>query len=107
MSEPREFDAMAHLLGVDKLIHEPARLLILSLLRVVKRADFVFLQRQTGMTGGNMSSHVRKLAEAGYVEVEKGFSGNRPQTMLSLTAGGRKALTRYLGTMRAVLEEIA
>jgi DNA-binding MarR family transcriptional regulator len=94
------------LLEVDKLVHEPARLSILALLRVVKRADFVFLQGQTGLTAGNISSHITKLANAGYVHVEKNFVNNRPQTILKLSPSGRGALKRYLQTMREVLDEI-
>ena len=67
---------------IDKLIHEPARLQLVASLYVVDAADFVFLLRQTGLTGGNVSSHMSKLEEAGYVDVEKGFVGKRPQTVL-------------------------
>lgn len=106
MSDGAKVEALEDLLVVDKLIHEPARLSIMALLRVVKRADFVFLQGQTGLTAGNISSHINKLAKAGYVDVEKTFSNNRPQTLLKLTAAGRAALRRYLQTMRGVLEEL-
>jgi DNA-binding MarR family transcriptional regulator len=99
-------DALQDLLAVEKLVHEPARLSIMALLRVVKRADFVFLQSQTGLTAGNISSHITKLAKAGYVDIEKSFANNRPQTTLKLSAAGRAALRRYLQTMRIVLEEI-
>ncbi|MCA9689880.1 MAG: transcriptional regulator [Nannocystaceae bacterium] len=106
MSDGVVHDALGELLGVDKLIHEPARLSILALLRVVKRADFVFLQSQTGLTAGNISSHLGKLAGAGYVEVEKGFLNNRPRTLVKLSAVGRVALRRYLQTMGAVLQAL-
>ena len=106
MRDAPELGAVSNLLEVDKVVHEPARLLILSMLRVVKRADFVFLQSQTGLTAGNISSHVRKLADAGYVVVDKGFRGNRPQTMLSLSPAGRAALRTYLQTMQRVLDEL-
>jgi DNA-binding MarR family transcriptional regulator len=106
VSEGPELGALDDLLVVDKLIHEPARLSIMALLRVVKRADFVFLQSQTGLTAGNISSHISKLAKAGYVDIEKTFANNRPQTILELSATGRAALRRYLRTMRVVLDEI-
>ena len=106
MSTAEPIPIVDELLGVDKLVHEPARLSLLALLRVVKRADFVFLQTQTGLTAGNISTHIRKLAGAGYVAVDKGFANNRPQTMLSLTPSGRAALRRYLKIMRGVLSEI-
>ncbi len=106
MSDAVEMDALEDLLAVDKIVHEPARLSIMALLRVVKRADFVFLQGQTGLTAGNISSHINKLAKAGYVEVDKSFANNRPQTILKLSPAGRAALRRYLQTMRGMLEEI-
>lgn len=99
-------EGLEELLAIDKLVHAPARLSILAILRVVKRADFVFLQGQTGLTAGNISSHINKLAEAGYVEIDKRFVDNRPQTMLALTRSGRAALRRYMKTMRAVLDEL-
>jgi DNA-binding MarR family transcriptional regulator len=106
MSEAAEFGSLDDILEIDKVVHEPARLMLMAMLRVVRRADFVFLQGQTGLTAGNISSHIKKLANAGYVVVEKSFVDNRPQTMLSLSPAGRAALRRYLRTMRVVLEEI-
>lgn len=81
--------------AIDKLIHEPARLLIVSYLAVVESADFLFLMRQTGLTFGNLSSHMSRLEEAGYIKVEKKFKGRKPNTILNLTAKGRKAFDRY------------
>jgi DNA-binding MarR family transcriptional regulator len=89
---------------IDRLIHEPARLLLLSHLFVVKAADFVFLLKQTGLTGGNLSSHVSKLEAAGYLTVKKAFVGKRPQTVLRLTTKGRKAFENYRSMMNQVLE---
>lgn len=80
---------------IDKLIHEPARLLIMAHLFVVERADFLFLMRHTGLTFGNLSSHMSKLEEAGYIDVEKEFIGKRPNTKLALTKAGREAFTAY------------
>lgn len=92
--------------ALDRLIHEPARLLITAYLAVVERADMLFVQRQTGLTLGNLSSHVSKLEAAGYVAVEKTFVGKRPRTMLRLTDHGRAALDSYRSRMRRMLETL-
>jgi DNA-binding MarR family transcriptional regulator len=99
-------DELARLLTVDRLVHEPARLVLLLSLHAVTRADFVFLRRQTGLTAGNISSHLTKLEEAGYVASKKTFSGRRRQTILRLTAAGRTALRAYLETVREVLGDL-
>ena len=91
--------------GIDRLIHEPARLLIMSYLAVVESADFLFLQRQTGLTVGNLSSHMSRLEEAGYLTVEKKFVGRKPNTILSLTDEGRRAFEAYRQRMIGMLEE--
>src|SRR5687767_5698016 len=80
---------------LDRLIHEPARLLIVTILASVASADFLFLQRETGLTKGNLSAHLSKLEEAGYVKIEKTFKGKLPLTVCELTAAGQKALTQY------------
>src|SRR5215208_4821790 len=80
---------------LDRLIHEPARLLIVTILASVASADFLYLQRETGLTKGNLSAHLSKLEEAGYVQIEKTFKGKLPLTICKLTAAGRKALTQY------------
>ena len=89
---------------IDRLIHEPARLKLVSCLYVVNAADFVFLSRQTGLTGGNLSSHMTKLEEAGYLEVEKSFVGKRPQTLLRLSSKGRAAFREYRRMMNELLD---
>jgi DNA-binding MarR family transcriptional regulator len=85
--------------GIDRLIHEPARLVLMSHLYVVDSADFVFLLRRTGLTGGNVSSHMSKLEAAGYVVAHKTFVGKRPQTRYQLTERGREAFRSYRRTM--------
>jgi DNA-binding transcriptional ArsR family regulator len=80
---------------LDRLIHEPARLLIVTILSSVARADFLFLQRETGLTKGNLSAHLSKLEEAGYVKIEKMFKGKLPLTICKLTSEGQKALKAY------------
>lgn len=88
------------LLEVNRIIHEPARYNILTLLYVVERAEFLFVQNQTGLTPGNLSTHVSKLETAGYVSVEKEFVGKLPRTFLSLTGMGREAYENYRATMK-------
>jgi DNA-binding MarR family transcriptional regulator len=80
---------------LDRLIHEPARLAIMTLLSSVKAADFVFLQRTTGLTKGNLSSHLTKLEEAGLVEIEKRFVNKKPNTNVALTADGRARIANH------------
>lgn len=82
-------------LELDRLIHEPARLLLVSNLAIVEEADFVFLSARTQLTAGNISSHMSRLEAAGYVEVEKSFSGRKPRTTYRLTDTGRKAFECY------------
>ncbi|MCU0256911.1 MAG: transcriptional regulator [Vicinamibacterales bacterium] len=81
--------------GVDRLVHEPGRLMVLACLAVVSRADFLYVQRETGLSQGNLSSHLAKLEAAGYVLVEKTFVGKTPRTTLQLTDRGRDALRAY------------
>ena len=90
-------------LQIDRVVHEPARLKILAYLYVVKRADFVFLLSRTGLTYGNLSSHMSKLEEAGYIEVHKEIKDKRPHTMLSLTDSGREAFKNYRKNMLELL----
>ncbi|MGB7538067.1 MAG: transcriptional regulator [Anaerolineales bacterium] len=83
------------LAGLDRLIHEPARLAILTALASCKSADFLFLQRLTGLSGGNLSSHVAKLEEAGLVNVEKQFIDKRPNTRIEISDQGRRAVREH------------
>jgi DNA-binding transcriptional ArsR family regulator len=89
---------------LDRVIHEPARLRIVALLSGAKEADFLFLQRETGLTKGNLSSHLVKLEEVGYVEIEKAFRGKIPLTILRLTAKGRAAFEGYRKSMNGLLK---
>ena len=99
-------EAVRPIADIDRLIHEPARLMILALLYVVESADFVFLMHQTGLTWGNLSSHMSKLEEAGYIEIEKEFVGKKPRTMLRLTDEGRVAFQEYRQSMKQVLDHL-
>jgi DNA-binding MarR family transcriptional regulator len=89
MSQPNEE------LLLDRLIHEPGRLAILTVLSSVQAADFVFLQRTTGLTKGNLSSHLTKLEEAGLVEIHKRFVGKKPNTNVTLTPVGKQRIARH------------
>ncbi len=91
---------------LDKVIHEPSRFKILAHLYVVESADEVFLLRNTGLTWGNLASHLRKLEEVGYVKVKKDFKGRKPHTMLRLTEKGRRAFDDYRKEMRKRLEKL-
>ncbi len=91
---------------VDRIIHEPARYLIMAYLYVVESADFLFLLRQTGLTKGNLSSHLGKLEKAGYVDIKKKFSGKIPQTLLRLTKDGRAAFDAYRASMKKALADL-
>ena len=91
---------------IDRLIHEPARLMIMAHLYVVESADFLFLMRQTRLTWGNLSSHLSKLEDAGYIDVEKEFVGKKPHTMLCLTDAGRTAFREYRQSMKQVLDDL-
>ncbi len=97
---------LAALNEIDRLIHEPGRLMLMALLYVVQSADFTFLMSQTGLTWGNLSAHMTRLEEAGYIQVEKSFKGRRPNTMLSLTPLGREAFKTYRRNMKQVLDEL-
>ncbi len=103
MSSQTSPEGLNQLTDVDRIVHEPARLMILLILSTVEEADFVFLFNTSELTWGNLSSHVSKLEEAGYVEVEKGFVGKKPRTLARLTREGRQAVEDYRRTMRAAL----
>jgi DNA-binding MarR family transcriptional regulator len=83
------------LAGLDRLIHEPARLSIMTALAACKSADYLFLQRLTGLTGGNLSSHLAKLEEVGLIAIDKRFVEKRPNTQVQITDRGRTAIERH------------
>jgi len=90
--------------SIDRIIHEPARLVIVTVLYAVTEADFLYLQQECGLTQGNLSSHLSKLEDAKYVLIEKTFKGKYPLTICSLTRIGREAFEEYLSKIRAVSE---
>ena len=89
---------------IDRLVHEPSRLLLLALLSRIKEADFVFLQRETALSKGNLSGHLSRLEEAGYVEIEKTFRAKIPLTLVRLTPDGHAAFERYRKAMAGLLK---
>lgn len=85
----------ARLAELDRVVHEPARLAILTALAACRSADFLFLQRLTGLTKGNLSSHLSKLENAELIAIEKEFVVKVPKTRVSLTRAGRAAITQH------------
>lgn len=107
MNPPESASTALNLEEIDRLIHEPARLSVMALLYVVDSVDFIFLKNQTGLTWGNLSAHLSKLEEAGYIEVEKSFKGKRPNTELRLTTAGRQAFQTYRSRLQQLLDGLS
>jgi DNA-binding MarR family transcriptional regulator len=99
-------DQYVDLANIDRVVHEPARLVILALLYPAESADFLYLLRQSGLTKGNLSSHLGKLEHAGYVEVLKGYNGKIPQTTLRLTDAGRIAYRGYRRQIKRAVDRL-
>jgi DNA-binding MarR family transcriptional regulator len=91
---------------IDKLIHEPARLKIALHLFSVENADFIYLAHKTGLSKGNLSSHLSKLEDAGYVLIEKSFVDKIPRTVISLTDIGIKAFKEYKSIITTILSTV-
>jgi DNA-binding MarR family transcriptional regulator len=92
------------LADVDRVIHEPARTMIIAILYNLESADFLYLQREAGLTKGNLSAHLTKLEEAGYVNIEKTFRGKIPLTLCSLTENGKQAFEGYREKLRIFID---
>ncbi len=92
---------------LDRLIHEPARLLIVTILSSVASADFLYLERETGLTRGNLSTHLTKLEDAGYVRIEKTYKGKLPLTTCKLTSTGQKAFNAYRRQLQQFMDATA
>lgn len=103
---PTDGSGLHPLAGIDRVIHAPARLMVMTYLYVVENADFVFLLQLTGLTWGNLSSHLGKLEEEGYVEIEKTFVKKKSNTMIRLTDRGRTAFQDYKKGLQQVLEDL-
>jgi len=103
MSDPEP--DLQPILALDRMVHEPARLAILTVLSAAEEVEFLFLQRVTGLSKGNLSSHTQKLEVAGYLETVKAFRGRIPVTSFRITDDGRMALKAYHKQLRALLPE--
>lgn len=101
----REGD-IGEVMRLDRLVHEPARLLILTVLTRAKSVEFGFLVQVSGLSKGNLSSHMSKLESAGLIRINKRFRGKRPLTELAITAAGRRALADYRQQLDAVMQEL-
>ena len=95
--------SVQNLSGLDRVIHEPARLTLVALLSAVESADFLYLLKESELTKGNLSVHLSKLEEAGYVEAEKTFRGKMPHTEYRLTSKGKSAFDQYRKSLSSVL----
>lgn len=97
-------DDLSSLMDLDRTIHEPARLLLVALLAGSARADFTYLLDRSGLTKGNLASHMSRLERAGYVAAEKRIVNRRPRTLYRLTQEGRRAWKSYRNRMRKLME---
>lgn len=100
-------EQLKNLVELDRVIHEPARLMLVAILSEVEEADFLFLLRETGMSKGNLSSHLTRLENAGYVEVTKTYRGKIQMTLCRLTDTGRTAFEEYRAALKASLEAVS
>jgi DNA-binding MarR family transcriptional regulator len=89
---PAPFEELS---GLDRLVHEPARLAILTALASCRTADFMYLLSLTGLTKGNLSNHLNKLAQGGLIVVDKSFAGKVQHTTIQLTPEGRDGIRRH------------
>ena len=106
MDSPHSDPDLHSLADIDQVIHAHARLMILTNLYVVESTDYVFLMRVTGLTWGNLATHLGKLEEAGYISVTKEFRGKKPHTTISLTPQGRAAFKEYKKNITQVLDDL-
>jgi len=107
MAAPEKHNSERHpLIDIDRVIHAPARLMVMTYLYVVENADFIFLMNLTELTWGNLSSHLSKLEQAEYVVIKKTFVGKKPRTMIRLSKKGREAFQAYKQEMQQVLGDL-
>ncbi len=88
---------------LDPLLHSELRLAVMSVLVNLEEADFVYLREATGATAGNLSVQLDKLSEAGYITIEKGFKGKKPQTLCRISPTGLQAFADYVEAIRSYL----
>jgi len=103
MSADKDLQPIA---DIDRIVHAPPRLMILAYLAAVDSADFIFLMNQVELTRGNLSSHLKTLEEAGYIDVQKEFVEKVPRTLIRLTDNGRDAIQNYRDQMRNIIEKL-
>lgn len=96
--------SLQNLSGLDRVIHEPARLMLMALLSSVESADFLFLLKESSLTKGNLSVHLSRLEEAGYLQVKKTFRGKIPHTEYRLTSKGNSAFDQYRKSLGSILD---
>ncbi|HLU62686.1 MAG TPA: transcriptional regulator [Gammaproteobacteria bacterium] len=89
---------------LDDLIHSRIRLAVMAMLAGVEKAEFTYIRDKVNATDGNLSTHLRKLEDAGYVKIDKRFAGRRPVTDVALTPQGRKAFAAYLERLESLLQ---
>jgi len=97
-------DNLRGLIDMDRVIHEPARLTIVTILYTLESADFLYLLRESGLTKGNLSTHLTRLEQSKYIQVQKSFRGKIPQTVYQLTPKGKRAFDAYREHLKSVLE---
>ncbi len=95
-------ETFEEILNLDRLVHEPARLVILGVLGACRSADFMYLQAATGLSKGNLSLHLGKLETGGLIAIERTYAGKRPRMVVQLTKDGKRAIR----THRRRLEEM-
>ncbi|MDQ1265246.1 MAG: hypothetical protein QG635_396 [Bacteroidota bacterium] len=98
--------SIADILSLDKIIHEPVRFAILSVLSVVEEADFLFIMNKLELTQGNLSSHLKKLEETGYIEIRKTYKGKRPLTIVKISETGRNEYIKYVNYLRNITDNL-
>ena len=96
--------SLQNLSGLDRVIHEPARLMLVALLSSVESADFLFLLKESDLTKGNLSVHLSRLEEAGYIQTKKTFRGKIPHTEYRLTPKGKSAFDQYRKSLGSILD---
>jgi len=92
--------------SLQEVIHGRSRLAILAYLTTVGRADFVRLREEIAISDGNLSQHLKKLSDAGYIALHKSMISSRTKTVAELTAEGRKAFYDYLDHLRSLLDAV-
>lgn len=99
-------DNLKGIINIDRLIHEPARLMILTILFALESADFIYLLGETGLGKGNLSSHLSRLDEVGYITIKKSFRGKTPMTVCLITTKGEKAFEVYREQLKGIVGEM-